>query len=147
MWPAFLCAPLLFAANGWFDVTPPPRDDETPSKRRPVGDIPDAARNTSDANPSMEQLISNLHWYGTGILVLTALLLAGELCIMVRFGKSWEDWNSLRVVILTLVIGVGAFLVVAGYGATQTGTITGILGAVVGYLFGKDATRGAAPTS
>lgn len=90
------------------------------------------------ATMDMTEVVQNLHWYGTAILLLTLLTLVGEFCVIIR-GNIWRGWDSLRVIVVTLIIGVGGFLVVAGYSANQLGVITGIFGAIVGYLFGKEA--------
>jgi len=79
-------------------------------------------------------MVANMLYFGIAIVVLTTLLVGGEMYIMVRNGKSWEDPNSLRIlriVLATIILSLGVFLVVAGFSSSQIG----IMGVVIGYLF------------
>jgi hypothetical protein len=120
------------------DVLPPPQQPkdkgvEDEKKRVIAVQIPDEVR---VVNP--EVISSTMLYFGIAILVLTALLLTGEVAVVIQSKRGWGDWNSFRIVVVTFVLGLGAFLIVAGFSSNQIAPMTGIMGGVIGYLFAKN---------
>ena len=94
------------------------------------------------AKAALADYVTSLYWYGTGVLVLTGLVVLGEFIIMWQRGHGWDDWNSLRIVVVTLALGLASFLVVAGFSANQMAAVIGLMGAAIGYVFGKEPPAG-----
>lgn len=78
------------------------------------------------------------------LLLFTFLLVVLESIIVVKAKTPWSPQSILRIVGLTLIIGISAFLVVAGYDQDQITPVTGLLGVIAGYLLGANQTKNAA---
>ncbi|MCC6695693.1 MAG: hypothetical protein IT365_08695 [Candidatus Hydrogenedentes bacterium] len=78
-----------------------------------------------------------------GLLVFGAATLGIECFLIRRDPKSWSGPAILRMIIITLIIISGSFLITSGYSNDQIVPIVGLLGSIAGYLLGK--TDGQAP--
>jgi len=72
-----------------------------------------------------------------GIFVFAAVLFA-----MVFLSLRSRDWTDLqfKAYALTLILTVGLVLVIIGFSDAQIAPLMGIIGALVGYVFGSDRT-------
>ncbi len=71
------------------------------------------------------------------IFVLSVLAL-----IAWRAGGRFDDAPRTQQLFgMTLVLGIAATLLIAGFGATQLAAFSGLFGAALGYLFGKGSRR------
>lgn len=82
-----------------------------------------------------------LYVFGGLILALTAMALGLVFWNMHKNRKGWDDLRSFQLFGLVFVLGVGTFLIVAGYSPAQTAPIYGLMGASLGYLFGRDTRQ------
>jgi uncharacterized BrkB/YihY/UPF0761 family membrane protein len=100
--------------------------------------IPEVAdKQNSQESKEMGSLVVAVSIFAALLLILTGATIAAEIWVMNKRGKGWDDWNSFRIVVITLVVSVGGFLVVVGYSSGQLAAIMGLMGAIVGYMFGK----------
>jgi len=62
--------------------------------------------------------------------------------------KSKDQWTQIqfKTYVLTLVLTVGLVLVIVGFSDTQIAPLMGILGTIVGYLFGVEVKPAVPPT-
>jgi hypothetical protein len=72
------------------------------------------------------------------VLLFGALVIVAEAAIMISRGHSWGP-HSVRIVGMSLIIVVAAFLAVSG--AERIGAAYALLGVLVGYLAGKYETK------
>jgi hypothetical protein len=77
------------------------------------------------------------------VLIFGALIVGGEIYVMVRRDKGWGPSNK-QIVGITVVIVAGLFLISGGYGQDQTSPMFGLLGAIAGYLFGSGTDKAGA---
>lgn len=96
---------------------------------------PDAVPQNGREWTSIEIVLS------VGILVFTLVLIIVEAMIIMRADKTWAPASILKVIGLTLIICMSAFLVVAGYSKDQIGPVMGLLGVVAGYLLGDNRAK------
>lgn len=80
--------------------------------------------------------------FSCAVLVFGMLLIAVFTSIVRHFGEGWRT-IYMRLVVLTIVVTAGLFVIVAGYTQDQIAPMMGLLGTLVGYLLGKDS----APTT
>jgi len=106
-----------------------------------IGDLPEQTTQSGATSVAIEHMIGNLHWYGTALLIIVVLAIILQAAVMIKTGKSWTDPTCFRIMVITIVAGFGSFLIVAGYGAAQTNPLIGLLGAIVGYVFGKEQSK------
>ena len=78
------------------------------------------------------------------VLLFALILVAFESWIITHASKPWAPQSILRLLGLTLIMCIAAFLVVAGYGEAQIAPVIGLLGVITGYLLG---TKEKTPTS
>jgi hypothetical protein len=71
------------------------------------------------------------------LAALVFALIFGVLIIVVVIRNGKWDANSFQLFGLALVLGMGAFLIPAGYSQEQIAPLTGLLGVIVGYLLKK----------
>lgn len=69
--------------------------------------------------------------FGAGLIVLFTRKLLGQ-------GNAWRAMY-LRLVVLTIVVTAGLFVITAGYSEQQIAPMMGLLGTLVGYLLGREA--------
>jgi len=74
-------------------------------------------------------------------------ILAFGLCLAILLGSivykknpSW-DQEATRVFAVTIVIIAGLFLMTAGYTDQQVAPMYGLLGTMIGYIFGKSSAK------
>jgi hypothetical protein len=102
---------------------PPPRAAPTVQKR--------------DTGHSLKEI-----GFSISVLLFGCLIICLVLYFVLKHRKEWDVW-SVQIVILTLIIVPGAFLITAGYGQQQITPLVGLLGTVAGYLLGqKDPQTG-----
>jgi hypothetical protein len=75
---------------------------------------------------------------GIGILIFSLVIIALEILVILKRKQLWDEM-AFKVVGLTLLINAGLFLIVTGYTQDQMNPMFGLLGALSGYLLGKDA--------
>lgn len=79
---------------------------------------------------------------GPAVLIFLAIMLGWQLFIIQRAQRGWTD-TYLKAIGLTLLVGSGLFVIVTAYTQEQAAPLFGLLGALAGYLLGKDfKTRG-----
>lgn len=88
--------------------------------------LPDDVPADNRRGRPMPDYSTALFVFGCALAVLTLAAGAGVIFVMVRSGKGWEDWNSLRVFVCVFGIGMVAFLIVAGYSANQMAGLVGL---------------------
>jgi hypothetical protein len=70
--------------------------------------------------------------FGFGLIVLFTRTL-------MRPGHRWRA-IYLRLIVLTIVVTAGLFVITAGYSQDQIAPMMGLLGTLVGYLLGRDTS-------
>jgi len=75
-----------------------------------------------------------------GLLIFGGVVLILEFLIVYRGGDEWNEQNF-KVIVTSLVVIMGVFLVVAGFSHEQITPIVGLLGAIVGYVLGRDSSQ------
>jgi hypothetical protein len=70
--------------------------------------------------------------FGLILVVIEAILIAK--------GKLLE-LNGFKLIGLTIVVTAGLFVIPAGYSQNQMTPLMGLLGAIAGYLLGKEAPK------
>ena len=78
------------------------------------------------------------------MLVFTLVLIIAAAIILMKAEKGWTSASILKVLGLTLIIGVSTLLVIAGYSTGQIGPVMGLLGVIAGYLLGDRPSTKAA---
>lgn len=79
--------------------------------------------------------------YLSGATIILAICMAVLLCAMAAIGKLTEMFIQSFIVIMAIFAAL--FLMVAGYDEKQVAPVFGILGSVLGYVFGRaQANRG-----
>jgi hypothetical protein len=78
-------------------------------------------------------------------LITVALGIAALLLLAIMYGRRPPE-EFARVFTVSLVIFAALFLIVAGYNEKQTAPVFGLLGTVLGYIFGKVASPPASAT-
>lgn len=86
-------------------------------------------------------------WLSIGVLFFGAVTLGIECYLIRRDPKSWDGPATLRMIIITLIIISGSFLITSGYSNDQIVPIVGLLGSIAGYLLGKTDAQPAPPTN
>ena len=71
----------------------------------------------------------------TWITIVLGIGMAVILCGMHLWGRATADFD--RTFIILLVVFAALFLIVAGYSEKQTAPVFGLLGTIVGYIFGQ----------
>jgi hypothetical protein len=72
------------------------------------------------------------------VLIFGGIVIAVEAAIMIVRGHSWGP-HSVRIVGMSLIIVVAAFLAVSG--SERLGAAYALMGVLVGYLVGKYETK------
>ena len=72
------------------------------------------------------------------LLVFALVLIGIEAYIIKNAQKPWLPMNIVRLIGLTLILCLAAFLVIAGYGKEQISAVIGLLGVIAGYLLGAN---------
>jgi hypothetical protein len=81
------------------------------------------------------------------LCVITVVLGVGTLLLLVvMYWRSGPSEEFIRAFIVTSVIFAALFLIVAGYNEKQTAPVFGLLGTILGYVFGKVAASTPART-
>ncbi len=93
-----------------------------------LGQAPDLERNWT----SIEIVLS------FSLLIFALILIGIEAYIIKNAQKPWLPMNIVRLIGLTLILCLAAFLVVAGYGKEQISAVIGLLGVIAGYLLGAN---------
>lgn len=75
-------------------------------------------------------------WLGYALLLFGGILLGAQIYVMRMKNYGWGP-NAVRIVVITLVIVMSAFLVLIGYSEKQITPVIGLFGTIVGYLLGK----------
>jgi hypothetical protein len=96
----------------------------------------DMTTKTETTNPN--RTITEIY-FSLAILFFGMILAIMEILVVIRKGTGW-DIESVRLLGLTLVITVGAFLIPAGYSQEQIAPLVALLGTIVGYLLGRDSS-------
>lgn len=78
---------------------------------------------------------------GLAILMFGLIVIFLEMALMAIQRKGWGI-QSTRIVGITLIVTIGAFLIVAGYSQEQISPMIGLLGTIVGFLLGKSSSNG-----
>lgn len=76
------------------------------------------------------------------VLVFAVIVFALQAFLMVKLKLDWTPASVLRFNGLTLIISSALLLVVAGYSNQQIAPVTGLLGAIAGYLLGAGEKPG-----
>ncbi len=85
-------------------------------------------------------------WHQPVEIAFSLAVLAFGFALIVLFtraiGPPGGPWRSvyLRLVVLTIVVTAGLFVVVAGYTQDQIAPMMGLLGTLVGYLLGRESS-------
>ncbi len=75
--------------------------------------------------------------YNLSILVLGFGLIIIALEVFLIMKKKIDADNTVRFIIVTLIITAALFLITAGYSNDQIAPAMGLMGAIAGYLLGK----------
>jgi polyferredoxin len=73
-------------------------------------------------------------------LITVALGIAMMLLLVVMYWRAGPSEEFIRAFIVITVIFAALFLIVAGYNEKQTAPVFGLLGTILGYVFGKVAS-------
>jgi len=109
--------------------SPTPTEEDIPKNPVPAGASGAAAA-------SVDQISFKTPWevYLAGFTVLLGVGFIGMFCFVNR--NETRDHTFSRNFIILTVIFAALFLIVAGYSEQQTAPVFGLLGTIVGYLFG-----------
>lgn len=99
--------------------------------------------------PTTGSTVGSEHaWHALMPSLATSILLFTFFALLLAAVLLWKKQSSalevLRLFGVTLIIGLSSFLLVAGYSDEQLTPIVGLFGAIVGYLLGKDSSKGSA---
>lgn len=75
-------------------------------------------------------------FFGCSVLIFGILLVALQVFLATR--KKISEAITFKLIGLTIVITAGLFMLPAGFSQNQMAPLTGLLGAITGYLLGKD---------
>jgi uncharacterized membrane protein len=98
------------------------------------------APNENDGQTSPRELPQSYLYLSWGILAfgLCLVLLLG---IIIYKKNAFWDQEATRVFTVTIVIISGLFLMTAGYSSQQVAPMFGLLGTMIGYIFGKSSAK------
>jgi len=82
--------------------------------------------------------------FSVTVLVFGLALIIVFTSLVRREGKGWRT-IYMRLVVLTIVVTAGLFVIVAGYTQDQIAPMMGLLGTLVGYLLGKEGSPAVKP--
>ncbi|MEX6508819.1 hypothetical protein [Jiella sp. M17.18] len=109
----------------------------------PSSDLPDNhiapgdGKGTPGSGPQSRQKEYNL----TMIVMIAALLLTAAFVAMYFVGRGSDEFSRYYLAIIVVIAAL--FLMTAGYNENQTAPAFGLLGTILGYIFGKiDGRRG-----
>lgn len=94
-------------------------------------------KNIEELKLETTKLKIDYYYWNTLLSVVIVSVFVGFYCIMHLFGK--DDKNFSRNFIVIISIGTTIFLMVMGYTETQVAPAFGLLGTILGYIFGKQA--------
>jgi hypothetical protein len=104
-----------------------------------------AATSNAQGEPELKFMPTERRWhepveiiFSSAVLVFGLLLIAVFTGLVRREGKGWRT-IYMRLVVLTIVVTAGLFVIVAGYTQDQIAPMMGLLGTLVGYLLGKES--------
>ncbi len=106
--------------------------------------VPGHTPETGVASPGDESRTLDQRWHQPVEIAFSVAVLAFGFALIVMFtrafGRPGGPWRSvyLRLVVLTIVVTAGLFVVVAGYTQDQIAPMMGLLGTLVGYLLGRE---------
>ncbi|WP_143164210.1 hypothetical protein [Hymenobacter daecheongensis] len=76
-----------------------------------------------------------------GLIILTTLIIVLIINVIVVKKMNINADSSVKLLLTTIVIFSGLFLVAAGYDDRTIAPVFGLLGATLGYIFGKSETN------
>jgi len=77
-------------------------------------------------------------YLSVGLLAFGAIMLGLEFGVLFRARRPWNELDF-KIIVTTLVVLMGVFLVVAGFSQEQITPVIGLLGAIVGYVLGRES--------
>ncbi|MEZ5103776.1 MAG: hypothetical protein R2757_04735 [Draconibacterium sp.] len=88
----------------------------------------------------IELPLSDLEFTLSILVLIFAFLVLGMVIYLVKVNKI-ESENSIKIVLITLIITATLFLITAGYSNDQIAPAVGLLGTIAGYLLGKENNK------
>lgn len=83
-----------------------------------------------------------------GMCLLGTLLLAWMVVGLIKSsGKSLSDTRSFQMLGMVVVLGIGMTILAVGWSGPQIAALSGVLGAALGYLFGRQDRPSEPPTT
>jgi amino acid transporter len=110
-------------------------DAADPELQNPPPPKPDAQAEAEDTPKAYLTYKTPYEYHLTTITVMLGLGMALLLCVLHYFGAASVE--VLRALLLIMIIFASLFLIVAGYSDKQTAPVFGLLGTILGYLFGR----------
>jgi hypothetical protein len=102
-----------------------------------VGQLAPIERNVQTSDSELPESYLYLSW---GILAFGLCLVILLGVIIYKKNASW-DQEATRVFTVTIVIISGLFLMTAGYNSQQVAPMFGLLGTMIGYIFGRSSAK------
>jgi matrixin len=102
-------------------------------------------RQSERERETRKENVSLAQWLGPWVLVFTFLIVLVEAGIMVLRRQSWED-GTFKLIGLTLIVNAGVFLTVSIVDRELMSPMFGLMGALAGYILGRDASVNAVRT-
>ncbi len=144
----FLALAAVLALGGWSSA------QDIPGHRPPEAETPAAreagpSRSVVPGSPPADPDDTVQRWHTQVELALTiGTLVFGAFVLALLgwfLGKGLLPADSfLKLFVLVIVVTAGLFVVVAGYTQDQIAPMMGLLGTLVGYLLGREASKAAA---
>jgi hypothetical protein len=116
---------------------PPPGSSDTAERRgnAPPPATPAASAGTSEGPRIYWTYKTPYEYYLAGITVALGVLMAALVC-MLSFKRELNG-EIIRTFLLVVIVFSALFLIVAGYSEKQTAPVFGLLGTILGYMFGR----------
>jgi hypothetical protein len=133
-----LLLPLLALPATYAVAQPPATPAEVPTSPPATGAPANTIQPASAETPpsiSAAELSARFATQQTWLAIIIAAIIIGAFCLMYAFNRAANDFSRHYIVIVVVVSSI--FLLVMGYSEQQVAPAFGLLGTILGYMFGR----------
>jgi type IV secretory pathway VirB2 component (pilin) len=115
---------------------PPTAQTEVPASPPATGAPANTIQPTNTQTlPSISAAELSARFATQWLAIIIAAVIIGAFCLMYAFGAAVNDFSRHYIVIVVVVASI--FLLVMGYSEQQVAPAFGLLGTILGYMFGR----------